>query len=314
MQPMRRLVKASNRMLRNWRDLQSMLYLLALPVLILFLWRTGLHTLLHFAVYGTVIFLFVSIGTIHHQHAHLRMWRNKYLNRLTDWILCIFQGHPTFVFYAAHNANHHRYQHGEKDVARTYRFGGDTNSLMGYIKHPFQAVVVLYPLFFAWLGRLKNRHPRVFIYCIGQYFVIAFVWFGLCVVDVEKFVLLVLLPQLFALHVLLATNYLQHAHADGNSRLNFARNFSGWVNPFLFNIGLHTAHHLHPRVHWSELTELQKIYQPLVDPRLNAGPLLPYLWRTFVMSIFWRAWRSQSLMQSSKKKEFECRSNSTTFT
>ncbi len=306
-------------MLRNWRDLQSMLYLLALPLLILFLWRTGLHTFLHFAAYGTVIFLFVSIGTIHHQHAHLRMWKNKYLNRLTDWVLCVFQGHPTFVFYAAHNANHHRYQHGEKDVARTYRFGGDTNSLMGYIKHPFQAVVVLYPLFFVWLGRLKNRKPRVFIYCIGQYFVIAIFWLGLCVVAAEKFVLLVLLPQLFALHVLLATNYLQHAHADGHSRLNFARNFSGWVNPLLFNIGLHTAHHLHPRVHWSKLPQLQKIYQPQVDPRLNAGPLLPYMWRTFVMSIFWRAWRSQSLMQSesmqpNKKKEFECRSNSTTFT
>jgi fatty acid desaturase len=307
-------------MLRNWRDWQSVFYLLALPLLILLLWHIELSSILQVVAYFSLLFLFVSIGCIHHHHAHLRMWKNKYLNRLTDWLLCIFQGHPTFVFYAAHNANHHRYKQGENDVARTYRFEGDTNNLIGYIKHPFQAVVALYPLFFAWLARLKNRKQLVFIYYVGQYFVIAAFWLGLCVVDAEKFVLLILLPQFFALHVLLATNYLQHAHADGNSRLNFARNFSGWINPLLFNIGLHTAHHLHPRVHWSTLPALHKIYHHQIDRRLNAGPLLLYVWRTFVLSIFLRGWRSQSLMrlpvqppaQSCVNKEFECPSNSTT--
>ena len=122
-----------------------------------------------------------------------------------------------------------------------------------------------------------------------------------------------ILPQLHGLHWLLATNYLQHAHADGRrssraqrdtdgSMLNYARNFEGWVNPLLFNIGLHTAHHECPHAHWSQLTELhERIYRRRVDPALNEGGLLPYMARVFVAGLVWRPARSQSLMPPMEK-------------
>ncbi|MGV8295097.1 hypothetical protein ACV36C_40345, partial [Pseudomonas aeruginosa] len=87
----------------------------------------------------------------------------------TDFWITLLQGHPTFVFYPAHVANHHRFKHGARDVARTYRFGGDTNHLWGYLIHPAQAVWVLYPLFFAWLGRLRRHWPGAWRYCLCQY-------------------------------------------------------------------------------------------------------------------------------------------------
>ena len=116
-----------------------------------------------------MLFLTLGIGVIHHNHTHLRMWRGRWANRATDFWITLLQGHPTFVFYPAHVANHHRYKHGPDDQARTYRFGGDTNHLWGYLIHPAQAVWVLYPLFFTWLGRLRRHWPGAWRYCMAQY-------------------------------------------------------------------------------------------------------------------------------------------------
>lgn len=279
-------------MLLNRRDWQSLAYLLAQPALAAWQWQHGFSWLL----YGVMLFLTLGIGVIHHNHTHRRMWRNKRLNRMTDLWLTVLQGHPTFVFYPAHVANHHRYRHGPRDLARTYRFGGDSNHLWGYLIHPAQAIAVLYPHFLHWLGTLYHRQRGAWRYCMTQYLAVLVSWGILAVLDWQKWLLFVLLPQLHGLHWLLATNYLQHAHADGSSRVNYARNFEGWLNPLLFNIGLHTAHHEHPRAHWSELSTLHQHYRGQVHPRLLAGGLLPYMFRTYILSLFSQRWRSQSLL------------------
>lgn len=292
--------------LRHARDVQSLVYMLAFPALVAWQWVYGFDWLL----YGLLLFLTLGVGVIHHNHTHLRMWRGRWANRVTDYGLTLLQGHPTFVFWPAHVGNHHRFRHGPRDVARTYRpeFGGDTNHLWGYLIHPLQAVWVLYPLFIRWLGRLRTHSPGAFRYCMGQYVLWLGSWGALLWLDWQKALLLVIVPQLHGLHWLLATNYLQHAHADGRplSRaqrktdgiaLNYARNFEGLVNPLLFNIGLHTAHHEHPQAHWSELTRLHaRHYRHRVHPSLNEGGLLPYMGRVFVWGLFARRARTQPLM------------------
>jgi fatty acid desaturase len=288
-------------MLRNQRDWQSLSYLILQPLLVIWLWHTGLSSLINQILFAIVLFLTLGIGVIHHNHTHLRMWHSKQLNRISDFWITLLQGHPTFVFYPAHIRNHHRYRHGPKDVARTYRFGRDSNDLIGYLLHPLQATIVLYPLFIDWLLGLKQRHSGVFYYCLRQYAAVLLLWGILAWLNWQKFLIFVLLPQLYGLHWLLATNYLQHAHADGNSPINFARNFEGWVNPLLFNIGLHTAHHRHPRAHWSELNQLHLQYRDQVDPRLNAGPLLWYMCRSYFLSPIFPRWRSDSLMKPTKE-------------
>ena len=302
--------------LRHWRDGQSLLYLVALPAIAAWQWRHGLVWWL----YAIELFLTLGVGVIHHNHTHLRMWRgrgSRWANRATDYGLTLLQGHPTFVFWPAHVANHHRYKHSERDVARTYRFGGDTNHLWGYLVHPLQAAWVLYPLFISWLRRLRLRWPGAFRYCMGQYVLWLGSWAVLLALDWQKALLFVIIPQLHGLHWLLATNYLQHAHADGRRQapassaprdteghmLNYARNFEGWVNPLLFNIGLHTAHHECPHAHWSELTALHdRTYRRRVHPALNEGGLLPYMARVFIGGLLWRPFRSQSLMPPMEKK------------
>src|SRR5690606_3646773 len=143
------------RALRHGRDAQSLACMAALPALAAWQWVHGVHALL----YGLMLFLALGVGVTHHNHPHLRMWRRRWANRATDLALTVLQGHPTFVFFPAHAGNHHRHKHGARDLARTYRYGGDTNHLAGYLLHPFQAAWTLYPLFWRWLGRLRRHRP-----------------------------------------------------------------------------------------------------------------------------------------------------------
>ena len=284
--------------LRHHRDWQSIAYLIALPSIAAWQWVNGFAL----PLYVLMLFLTLGVGVIHHNHAHRRMWRSRTANRLTDLALTLLQGHPTFVFWPAHVANHHRHRHGHNDVARTYRFGGDGNHLAGYLVHPVQAAWVLYPLFAAWLARLRQSRPLAWRYCALQYALWLSSWVALLAIDWRKALLFVIVPQLHGLHWLLATNYLQHAHADGASSgppgsLDYARNFEGLVNPLLFNIGLHTAHHEQPHVHWSELPRLHReVYRERVDPALNERGLLRYMARVFVLGALLPRFRSRSLM------------------
>ena len=288
--------------MRNWRDWQSVVYLLALPLLVLWQWQQGFS----WPLYLLELFLTLGVGVIHHNHAHLRIWNHKKLNRLTDLWITLLQGHPTFVFHVAHVANHHRYRHGENDIARTYRFNnfgahGDSNHLLGYLLHPIQAASVLYPLFISTLRRYFCRHSAYFYYCVLQYGIVIAAWLTLALIDWKKWLVLVVLPQLHGLHWLLATNYLQHAHADGSAdnisikNYNYARNFYGLLNPLLFNIGYHTAHHEHARAHWSQLPLLNINYKDKVAPQLQEPSLLGYMLRVYVLGIFNARLRTQTL-------------------
>ncbi len=278
--------------LRSRRDLQSLAYLLIWPALAAWQWQYGLSPLL----YALQLLIGIGIGVIHHNHAHLPMWRGRWLNRATDMWITLLQGHPTWVFAPAHVANHHRHRHGPQDVARTYRFGGDRNDLVGWLVHPLVALFAVYPLILRALTRLRRRRPAAYRWYLLQYALWLGSWGLLLALDPSKALALVIVPQLFGLHWLLGANYLQHAHADGRSPLDFARNFGGGLNGLYFNIGLHTAHHLHPRLHWSLLPGLQRALAPRLDSRLQERGLLRYLLRVFVLGSLLPRYRSQSLM------------------
>jgi hypothetical protein len=258
-----------------------------LPALAAWQWVHGFSVVL----YALMLFLTLGVGVIHHNHVHLRMWRGRRMNRLTDSCITLLQGHPTFVFWPAHVGNHHRHRHGPKDVARTYRFGGDTNHLRGYLLHPFQAVWVLVPVFVAWLARLRLHRRGAWRYCMAQYALWLGSWALLLALDWRKRAAvrdraaaarpaLAAGDQLPAACACRRPQAREPAHASPQeapgdtrgSQLNYARNFEGLVNPLLFNIGLHTAHHENPHAHWSELTHLHRThYRAQVDARAQRG-------------------------------------------
>ncbi len=261
--------------LRYRPDWRSVAYALAVPALALGQWLQGWHPL----AYAVMLLLWVGLGVVHHNHAHLPIWRAGALNRLSELWLGALQGHATYAFHVAHQRNHHRHCQGPQDVARTWRFDGDHNHLLGLLLHPLQAAWVLLPLLARQLSTLRQRRPRLWFWVLCQWASVPCLWAVALVVDPGKALLYLLLPQAIAMHALLATNYLQHAQTDWRSPWNRARNFEGAVNRLFFNIGFHTAHHLHGRRHWSELPALHARIRPHIAPQCLEPGLLGYLVR-----------------------------------
>jgi beta-carotene hydroxylase len=262
-------------LLRYTQDLQSLAYALAVPALAVWQWQRGWHPV----AYALMLLLWVGLGVVHHHHAHLPLWRWAPLNRLSEVWLSALQGHATHAFHVAHQRNHHRYCQGPADVARTWRFGGDHNHLLGLLLHPLQAAWVLLPFLAHHLQLLRRRRPRLWFWVLGQWACVPGLWAVALAIDPTKALLYLLLPQAIAMHALLGTNYLQHAQTDWKSPWNRARNFEGWLNRLYFNIGLHTAHHLDGRRHWSELPALHAQIRAKIAPQFLQPSLLRYVGR-----------------------------------
>ena len=246
-------------------------------------------------VYGALLFFAIGIQVIHHNHVHLGIWWNKRANYLTNLAISILTAIPSAMVIGGHIKNHHVHQHGPQDHTRTYRFGGDHNHLFGYLLHPFQAFSVLIPEFWhefkdGWPKRTRfAKELAVEVTLIGA------IWILLLILDWQKFLGLVLVPQLFGLHWFLGANYLQHAHCDDGSKVNYARNFTGAVNWIWFNIGFHTAHHDHPKIHWTQLRQVHEGKADSIDPRLNCNSFVGYVVGNFLLSPIFPRLSSESL-------------------
>ena len=114
--------------MKNWRDLQSILYLCSLPGLVILTWIKPEISLF---TYPVILVLTIGVCCISHNHAHLPIWENRWLNRLTDMWIGVLQGHPVYMFQPAHIESHHRYNQGNEDITRVLRYTSE-NNLFGY--------------------------------------------------------------------------------------------------------------------------------------------------------------------------------------
>lgn len=295
--------------MRNWYDIQSVAYIVLYVGLIVAQWIGGFS----WPMFLGCLFCSIGVQVVHHNHIHLSIWHNKRLNHLTNLIISVSTAVPSAMVYGGHLRNHHVHQHGPEDVTRTYRFGGDHNHLIGYLLHPIQAYCVLIPKFAAEFLKEWPRRTRFARDLALQVVLIGGAWLLLAVIDWQKFLLLVAIPQAFGLHWLLGSNYFQHAHCDDDSDVNYARNFTGAVNIPWMNIGFHTAHHDHPRAHWSALKKIHQNECQNTDPRLCCDSFLLYVVRTFFLAPFVPSCRSESLKRTGtmpdKKTQLESNAN-----
>ncbi|MEM7314703.1 MAG: fatty acid desaturase [Planctomycetota bacterium] len=277
--------------MRNYYDFISVAYIVVYLVAIVSQWWLGFS----WPLFAISLVTVVCLQVVHHNHVHLGIWHSRRMNRLTNLLISLATAVPTAMLYGGHLKNHHVHNHGPGDTTRTYRFGGDHNHLLGYLLHPFQALFVLIPKFCRefWEGwPTRSRFSRDLLL---QSTLVGILSLGLLWLDWQNFLLLVLVPQLFGVHWLLGSNYLQHAHCDDQSDVNYARNFTGPINYLLLNVGFHTAHHDNPRAHWSTLRQIHERTISEMDPRLCCPSFAGYLFRTFFLGIFFESYRSRSL-------------------
>ena len=249
--------------------------------------------------------LAVAISVIAHNHNHINIWTSKPLNVITDWILTVFYGIPVFCWIPTHNRNHHRYNNREGDVTATYRRTED-NDLFTLVSYPsasgyWQIKESIIP----YMKQMRKTDKKTYYeYVIQIVLLVAWIAFFL-ILDWKKAIAYVIIPQQLSGYVVMIFNFVQHVHADEESRWNHSRNFVD-LNFFLFNNGYHTVHHEKANMHWSEIPAAHRAVAHLIDPKLVERSFFIYMFRTYIMGSIRSRWKTQSLRLrriSSKRAE-----------
>lgn len=275
-------------------EVRTLLYMVVTTWVAIAHWMHGTFSPLLFAA---ALLLSFAVSAMNHNHSHRPIWRCALLNRASDLWFTVFQGHPGYVFEPMHVDNHHRFHNGAGDVTRTDRFRSG-NDLFGLVVHPFEFAAAASPKVVARLREMARDRPRALAGIYIHYLALV-VADGITLwLDWRAALYVVLMPQGAAMFWLLASNYLQHAHTDGDSEFNHSRNFLGLINPLVFNVGYHTAHHFQPECHWSELPAVHKAITPRVASALNEPSFAGYMFRVFLLALVFRRFRSRPLAAS----------------
>jgi beta-carotene hydroxylase len=288
-----------NFMLKNNADIKSLAYIFITTAMFVAQWIwIGMNPF----IYTWYLFMSVSVAVMTHNHNHLPMWNSKKLNLLTDWWLTVFYGFPIFAWIPTHNKNHHRFNNREGDDSITYRIS-ERNNFLTLISYPTISGYYQQRAIKEYLKELKTKNKEKFRICISQYAVLLLWVAAALILDWEKALLFVIIPQQVSLFSVLIFNYVQHVHANEESEWNHSRNFTGFLNFLLFNNGYHTIHHHKAGLHWSKVPEAHKEIEKNIDPDLLEKSFWWYIFRSYILSLFIPKFRTISMRLERKKKE-----------
>jgi fatty acid desaturase len=195
------------------------------------------------------------IAPINHHHQHVNTFRAPWLNRLYDAVLALQTGVGPYNWVLHHNLGHHvnylnQPPHVSPDESHWTRADGTQMGRLEYSIHLFfhQQVDSV---------RIGLRHPRYLRYFLLMKLSLwSLLGVALWLRPLET-VLIFLLPSLITLFHTTWATYEHHAGCTPNTHLDSSRNRENRIyNTMTGNLGLHTAHHKRPGMHWSLLPEL----------------------------------------------------------
>ncbi|MDP4200210.1 MAG: fatty acid desaturase [Bacteroidota bacterium] len=277
-------------MLRYRADRRTLLYMVATTGLFAIQWVYGFNPFAYF-VY---LFLSIAVTVIAHNHNHVPIWRNKTLNALTDYWLTIFYGFPAFAWIPTHNMNHHALNNREGDYTITYRLT-EHNHLMMLLAYPSVSSYYQQKPIRDYIKRQWVEDRSYALFCLSQYLLLV-LWIAVfAIIDWRKALLYVVVPQQVGLFSVLIFNYVQHVHADEQSKWNHSRNFVGFLNTLLFNNGLHTVHHERAGMHWSQSREAHAKVEEKISPALIERSFWGYIGRNYFLGALIPKYRTHSM-------------------
>ena len=280
-----------NLILKEKADIKSLIYILITTTLFIAQWIwIGVNPFL----YTWFLFMSVSVAVMTHNHNHLPMWRSKVMNVLTDWWLTVFYGFPIFAWIPTHNKNHHRFNNREGDDSITYRIS-EKNNFLTLVSYPTISGYYQQKAIMAYLKEMKANNKEKFWISISQYFILVAWVAAALIIDFEKALLFVIIPQQVSLFSVLIFNYVQHVHADEESEWNHSRNFTGFLNFLLFNNGYHTIHHHKAGLHWRKAPAAHKEIEKNINPILLEKSFWWYILRSYFLSVFIPKFRTNSM-------------------
>ena len=205
-----------------------------------------------------------------HNHMHLPVFSTRGWNSFFQILLLFAIGQPPTGIITAHNERHHKHAESDLDFVRTGLVRFRWNAL-NIIFFPFASIAAMYREKPDDLAEWKTKRPHLYRQAILERSVFYTALLALLIADWRATTLFLILPWISAQLALVGVNLLQHQDCESDSEYDHSRNLTGkTLNFFLLNNGYHTAHHLRPAMHWSELEKYHKIeIAPHMNPALN---------------------------------------------
>lgn len=227
------------------------------------------------AVLATVplFLLSVLVAPLNHHHQHVNTFRSGLLNRAYELVLALQTGAGPYMWVLHHNLGHHlnylrQPPAAPPDESHWARADGSQMGRFEYSLHLFLDHA-------RDVHRVGREHPRVYraywLMRIPLYTaVLALAW-----ASPWNFTFTVAIPAMLTLFHTCWATYEHHAGQPTSSHYEATVNrIHPLYNVLSWNLGYHTAHHLRPGVHWSELPEL---HESIVD-RIPKQQILTTFW------------------------------------
>jgi fatty acid desaturase len=267
-------------LLRYRADLRTLGYLAFAVSLAVVQWKIGKVEPL---LYGLSLFMAVTVAVISHNHNHLGIWRNRWLNQVTSYVISVLYGFPAIGWVPTHNQVHHKLNNRVGDSSRSPKFFKG-NHLLALLVYPTLTGIEQQRDISQFLKGLWQKNRPAFWMAASEYIVFAGFMGLMFWLDWRKALLFFLIPQQFALFMIQVFNYVQHVEADAESSWNHSRNFvSPVLNALLFNNGYHTVHHHCPGLHWSLTPAAHEKDAAKIHPNLLVKSWWGYMFSTFLL-------------------------------
>ncbi|MEQ9497577.1 MAG: fatty acid desaturase [Deltaproteobacteria bacterium] len=254
--------RVAQTVLRNERDFDFLVVLTTasvflLPIAIVMFalpnppWWLGV---IHLVVMLNILDRFILMN---HNMIHYPVFKKEYkwINTYTEWVLMPLFGMTPRTYFAHHIGMHHPENNGVLDASSTMRFQRD---------NPFHFLRYLTRFYFISIFDVarymmkKNRTKLTRQMLTGELSI--YVLFAVTLYFKPMAALFVLvLPFVITRFLMMAGNWGQHAFIDAADPLNAYKNAITCINTRYnrraFNDGYHIAHHLYPRMHWTEMPQ-----------------------------------------------------------
>lgn len=204
-----------------------------------------------------------------HHHQHLPTFYQKPLNRLLELVYAFHTGITTNAWVLHHNLGHHvNYLDQTRDESAWKRPNGKT---MGELEYTIVIALTGYLRAF----KVGLKHPKHQFDFLGMGAVVFTLLAGFVYYNWVNALFVFIAPMVIGYVITCYHTYSHHAGLDTEDHFQASHNImDSWYNLFTGNLGYHTAHHVKPGLHWSQLPEFHQEIAHKIPAHLFVDPPL----------------------------------------
>lgn len=239
-----------------------------------------------------LLILLRAAHLVEHNHAHLPIFKNNFLNEAIGWLMFLNCGIPLQSYREQHVKAHHHGLGTSDDWTSPWSYQGAIFPTKPINKVYYYSVFMITSIFQCAVIYLKKPLSKSTIYFVVSTIVVSVAMTWLAWHDTISFFIYYLLPWVITYIHLAIANWKHHVNCEYSSVYTTSMNdFNIDSCKLGFNIGYHTAHHWYPTLHWSLLEEFHHRF------------LAPHIPERYYVPLWFSSWFTKKYQKKCKTSD-----------